>query len=234
MIDEILKLYREHFPFIRFYDNLLYNITHWPEFHIQSDTFLKGYKRETAVNEFAGRIITESGDIRVDLPVWFGDPASTNRIVVIGLEPRDTDKEGILNIERDGRYVFATPFALERPRGPYYSAFFGATQNLTSFIYFTDVVKTYDVSGSKRHDDKVARKEFNQKAQIEKEFLLKELDIIKPDKVIALGNESHRFLTNHLSGKYEVLKVRHPSQGGAIFARQQFLDIVQRSGLHSA
>ncbi|WP_439506241.1 uracil-DNA glycosylase family protein [Sediminibacterium sp.] len=225
MVDLFIDLYKQRFSFKFFYENLLFNINRWPEFHVKSETFLNSYKKAITVTEFAGRIKTKTGDIRVDLPIWFGDPTSVNKIVVFGLEPRDTNET--LNIERVDNYVFATPFALERPNGPYYSAFFEAMQSDTTFIYFTDAVKTYVVSGDKPNNDKVARKEFQANAQREKAFLLKELDIIKPKKVIALGNECYKFLTNHLEDKYEVQKVRHPSRGGAKIAKHQFWDIIQ-------
>lgn len=197
MIERILNLYRQRFHFIRFYDNLLYNIASCPEYHIKSETFLMGYLTDKVITEFAGKITTVSGDTRVDLPVWFGNSNSTNKFIVMGLEPRDTDKTGGLNIERCEKYVFGTPFALERPKGPYYSAFFEATKGKDSFIYFTDIVKTYNVTGIKMNDDKNAREDFKQESQQGKEFLLEELKIIPPKKVIALGNVAQNFLPNN-------------------------------------
>lgn len=121
MIEELLTHYKRKFPFDKFYDNLLYNISTYPDCHIASKTFLKGYISQTQTIQYLPRIYTSSGDIRVDLPVWFGDVNAANKIVVIGMEPRDTDKSGHLNIEKVDQYVFATPFALERPKGVYYN-----------------------------------------------------------------------------------------------------------------
>lgn len=83
-------------------------------------------------------------------------------------------------------------------------------QTRVSYL-FTDVVKPYNVTCNAEFDDMIARKEFSQNAQNTEEFLVNELDIIKPNKVIALGNESYRFLSAQLKGKYEVEKVRHTS-----------------------
>lgn len=218
--------FKTRFPFDKFYENLLYNISTYPDYHITNKTFLKGYSSKNKITQDADKIKTNSGDVRVDLPVWFGDVNATNKIVVIGMEPRDTDKEGHLNIERVDKYVFATPFALERPKGPYHSAFRDLTNQEDVFAYFTDVVKTYAVSGDKVQDDLHARQNFAQQAQEEKAFLLKELDIIKPTKIVALGNESFAFLKDFLGDKYDIQKVRHPSQGGATLARQQLSDLL--------
>jgi len=229
MIETLLNLYRQQFPFDRFYDNLLYNISAYPKYHIASQNFLAGYRPKTKIAEDIPLILTKSGDIRVDLPIWFGDPCAKNKIVVVGLEPRDTDKSGHLNIERVENFVFGTPFALEHPKGPYYSAFREVTEASDTFFYFTDVVKTYQVgdSCSKSTDDKIARQTFWKKAHEGKAFLLEELQIIEPDNIVALGNDSFSFLNELLGATYNVRKVRHPSQGGARIARQQLAALLQ-------
>ena len=230
MIRALLTHYKKRFLFEKFYDNLLYNIATYPDYHIKNKNFLKGYLSQTKVTEYTGKILTERGDIRVDLPVWFGDADAINRILIIGLEPRDTDRSGLLNIERVNHYVFATPFALERPRGPYHNAFSDLTNREDSFVYFTDVVKTFHVSSllDKQGDDRLARQNFLQKAQEELPFLLKELEIIKPTKIVALGDKSFAFLKGFLGAKFDLQKIRHPSQGGAKIAKQQLIDIVQQ------
>jgi hypothetical protein len=75
------------------------------------------------------------------------------------LEPRATDDA--LNIECvkfAESYVFATPFALEKDRGPYKTAFCDLIQQKDVFAYFTDVVKTYQVTGNKRRNDEIGQK----------------------------------------------------------------------------
>lgn len=224
----LLEHYRKRFPFERFYDNLVNNIATWPEHHLKSETFLQGYESQNKTTQFAERIMTGSNDIRVDLPVWFGNYSCTFRIAILGLEPRATDESGILNIERSGKYVFATPFALERPRGPYHAAFQDLLNRNDLFVYFTDVVKTYLVSGDKKNDDRVARQLFWERAKEEETFLHDELVLIDPTLIIALGNESYSFLNKLLGSKYNLQKVRHPSQGGAKIAREQLATILQQ------
>jgi hypothetical protein len=206
----------------------LYNIGAYPEYHIKSKTFIAGYESQTEFTEDQPRIFTKPGDIRVDLPVWFGCSSAAKKVVIVGMEPRDTDKKfGLLNIERVGKYVFATPFALERTKGPYHSAFQSVFNSEQPFVYFTDVVKTFQVSdGGKSADDKNARHLFQEKAQAEQHFLLEELGFIEPDMVIALGNDAYAFLQQFLGAKYTIQKVRHPSQGGALAARNQLTDLL--------
>lgn len=196
MIQKILLHYQKTFPFESFYDILLHNISISPEYYNPSKSFLFGYSPKAIETNDAQNILTEVGDIRTDLPVWFGDCIAPKRLVLIGLEPRDTDKTGGLNIERSDKYVFGTPFALERPRGPYFSAFQDLMNNNTSFVYFTDVVKRYYVNNidNKLSDDKLARKSFLEQAYKSKDFLLKELEIINPTIIIALGSKSYVFL----------------------------------------
>jgi len=222
MINSLLTLYSQKFPFEKFYDNLLYNISTYPKYHIDSKTFLLGFSSANLVTQDIPNILTQVGDIRVDLPVWFGNADTKKKIVVIGLEPRDSDKTGHLNIERINNYVFASPFALERPQGPYYAAFKNLMNSNKIFTYFTDIVKTYEVNNinDKIKDDAFARQTFLKKATANKAFLLNELEIINPSKVIALGDKSFFFLTQLLGNKYDVLKVRHPSQGGSTIARK--------------
>jgi hypothetical protein len=229
MIELLLKQYKRKFPFSRFYDNLLYNISAYPKHHTASATFLSGYVSKTKVTDDIPLILTKAGDIRVDLPIWFGDSSAKTKIIVVGLEPRDTDKSGHLNIERIDNYVFGTPFALERPKGPYHTAFQELINASNAFLYFTDVVKTYQVesSGDKAADDRIARKSFWGKAQKGKAFFLEELQTIAPTKIIALGNDSFSILNKHLGETFDIQKVRHPSQGCAKLAREQLKVILQ-------
>lgn len=230
MIKTLLTQYKQRFGFDRFYDNLLYNISAYPKYHISSETFLSGYVTKAKVMQDIPLILTKEGDVRVDLPVWFGGPKEKNKIVFIGLEPRDTDKSGHLNIERINNFVFGTPFALERPKGPYHSAFQELIHASDTFTYFTDVVKTYQVTHVSDNvvNDKVARQTFWRKAKNERAFLLQELETIKPNKIIALGNDSFIFLKEFLGSHYDIQKVRHPSQGGSTLAREQVKAILQQ------
>jgi len=229
MIQQILELYQGKFGFNRFYKNLLYNIDTWKEYHIQNTIFMSGLTIMKS-KEFAGRIIANQGDVRVDLPAWFGNPESSIKIVIIGLEPRDTASH--LNIEKvefnGENYVFAMPFAIERPGGKYHKAFQDLICRNDIFVYFTDVVKEYKVISKRvcqvitdidkrisREDkminDKNARKNFPLKANECKEFLEKELNIIQPTVIIGLGNDSYNKLKEFTGDKYSIERATHPA-----------------------
>jgi putative transcription antitermination factor YqgF len=142
-LDRLISLYRNRFHFVEFYDRLISNIQNWPDDHIQNANFLYGIIPSLIPPKTDYPIIAQEGDIRVDLPVWFGDPLFHKRIAIIGLEPRNTSDH--LNVERNNRYVFATPFAMERPKGKYQSAFSEILSKPDCFVYFSDVVKEYEV-----------------------------------------------------------------------------------------
>jgi len=230
MIDKILTLYKDQFGFQDFYSHLVYKVTQYPN----NDSFLKGLKPEAKnFKEFC----TNEGDIRVDLPVWFGNPESSKKIVIMGSEPRDTASH--LNIEKvefnGEKYVFATPFALEYSGGKYQRAFKDLTNSNDIFVYFTDVVKEYKVIGldkeGKNQNDKNARNVFNQKANEYKEFLGRELDIIQPNILIGLGSKSYSKLNQikFFKKKYEnkIIEVTHPAAwGGAEKAKRDIEKIL--------
>ena len=221
MLQQLISLYRNKFHFVEFYDRLISNIKTWPDDHIKNDNFLYGLNPSAIPPKTDYPIETQKGDIRVDLPVWFGNSNSIKRIVIIGSEPRDSDKSGRLNVERNDRYVFATPFALDRPKGKYQHAFSEILSKPDIFAYFTDVVKEYEVGINKENDDKKARELFHASALKGKDFLLEELDIIKPSNIIALGNNSHQLLNKILGSNFTIDKIRHPSYGGSIKAKEE-------------
>lgn len=227
-MQKILELYKERgFFHTEFYELLKMCSIEANKFYTDNPRFLQNTEISQE-NLVKNPILTVIGDIRVDLPVWFGDfNKCRKKIMLIGLEPRDTDKSGKLNIERSGNYVYATPFALELREGKYQTAFEKLNQQEDIFVYYTDVVKTYDVTENKKHDDKEARKTFKQKAEKWKSFLEHEINLIKPDKILALGRQSERFLRNlGLAEELAIVYIRHPSYGGQIKAKEMVFDVL--------
>lgn len=229
-IEQILTVYKDKFKFDNFYDNLFYNMATWPDKHFQNNNFLRDYPWPKKVIIFQPQKPTVRGNIRVDLPVWFGKLDAPIRILVVGMEPRDTDKKnGYLNIEHKNNYVFATPFALERLGRKYQNAFRSLTKEENIFSYFTDAVKTYEVRDEvdKTINDNAARKVFKAAAEAGFPLLKKEICIIKPTKIIALGRESHLFLS---SRNIEVVRVTHPAawvRGGSNVCATQIEKILE-------
>ena len=207
---EILKLYKENYPFESYYQNALNKII--------SNTLFKDVSVLNSVSIVAKSILeindTKVGDIRVDLPIWFGKyETSKYKIIILGLEPRDSKSK--YNIEKVDKFVFGTPFGIEywNEKTKYYQAISSLINNKSVFIYFSDVVKGYEVKENKKASDINARNKFYNKATDAENvsFLKKEFSIIKPTHIIAFGNDSYTFLENTFGEKYTVVKVIHPS-----------------------
>ncbi|UNM96541.1 hypothetical protein MMG00_01375 [Ignatzschineria rhizosphaerae] len=225
-MEKILSLYQEKFCFKEFYNTLLQKIKNDPITYTDNLKFLFGYQYKEN-SQTTSAFDTKVGDIRVDLPVWFGNINTAQlKIMILGLEPRDTHKN--FNIERVEKYVFATPFALELQKNKYTSALMKLLNHEKTFIYFSDIVKTYDVTKNKEFDDKLARKNFSKRASLWHDFILKEIALIQPDLIIGLGNDSYNFLDKNLHLDNIVLKkIRHPSYGGAKIAEQQIHELLK-------
>jgi hypothetical protein len=197
---------------------------------IQNHRFLSGIASEKIEN--SNLIVCSQGDIRIDVPVWFGDAHSAeHRIMVFGLEPRDTHP--LFNIERVGNRVFAAPFGIDRwndsssverkPQNKYFRVFKNLIEKPDSFILFSDIVKEYEIvseENEKGANDQHARNTFFERAEKSLPFLTEEINLINPTHLITMGNEAHTFLSQHFSNK-NVIRLRHPSNGGESLAKEQ-------------
>jgi hypothetical protein len=218
--DRLLSLYQTRFPFREFYPKLLNNIERYPEHHQADERFIYGIYREEAAGVSIG-IKSVDGDMRVDLPVWYGDFSSASRYLVLGREPRDTAND--FNVEKVGDMIFATPFALEKNGSRYYRVFSPFMKDRPSLFVFTDVVKDYYVEKAtdKVHNDRLAKKHFRHKANEYLSFLKQEMGIVKPQTIFCLGVEASAFISEHFAQQYEVVGLRHPSRGGEAETRRQ-------------
>ena len=225
-IQKINSLYQDKYKYSTFYERLLY-LNSKEEDLFRNNNFLSSYVSADISTNDKEPIVCIAGKIRVDLPIWFGKENAKNRIMILGSEPRDTNCK--YNIEHQGKYVFGTPFAIEDwPKNKYFKAFEPIVTSPDTFVYFNDVVKEYYVGNDgKTNDDRTARKLFWERAQDHRNFLEKEIDIIEPNYIIALGNVVNDFFQKSLS-KYcnKVIKVRHPSRGGSKVARQSIEKLV--------
>ena len=227
MINKLLNHYKT-LNYELFYDILLSKINSNSNEFIQSQRFLYGFKKNNSFREnIINSITREASDLRIDVPVWFGDISnSKNRILVFGREPRDTDP--IFNIEKIGRNVFATPFGIDRwnimssvkkkPQNKYYRVFNNLVSDENNFVVFSDVVKDY-------LDDFSAKRTFFEKANKEILFIKKEIYLIKPTHIITLGDYSYKFINKYF-GNYKILRIRHPSHGGEKEAISQLSQLV--------
>ena len=80
--------------------------------------------------------------------------------------------------------------------------------------YFTDVVKKYEVKDTKHFSDASAKENFWLYSEKDIEnftFLNDEINLLNPDIIIGLGNESYTFLKKHFGLTYKIEKVTHPN-----------------------
>lgn len=197
---KIKELYKSRYNFQDFYElaNALINQN-------------KLLSKESNQSVQKQKIECQKGDIRVDLPITFGSENATYRLAILGLEPRDSNSK--FNINRSGKFVFGTPFGIEywTEKNKYFKCFEDLLNRNDCYVYFTDVVKEYEVKLTKGESDKNARKAFWIKASNSENisFLKNELDIIKPTHILALGNDTFKFLKGIFGNK--VLLIRHPN-----------------------
>ena len=199
----IKALYRKKYGYNTFYEVATSLIAQNKAIHQQGDAAMKRESKES--------IKCSSGDIRVDLPISFGSLDARHRLIILGLEPRDS--KNIYNLERQGKFVFGTPFGIEQwsSGNKYFKSFSEIISRSDCFVYFTDVVKEYEVKESKVKADKNARKEFWNKASNEENiaFLKEEMSHINPTHIIALGRDTYFFLKEIFGEK--VIGVKHPN-----------------------
>ncbi len=174
------------------------------------------------------KIECQNGDIRVDLPISLGKENAKYRFAILGLEPRDSNSK--FNIERSGKFVFGTPFGIEywTEKNKYYRCFEELIKRDDCYLYFTDVVKEYEVKTSKGEADFNARKTFWKKAADTENlsFLKKELEIINPTHIIALGNDTYTFLHQQFGDK--VIKVVHPNARQNMQSKENAWDLAKK------
>lgn len=232
IIERLTSLY-QRFDYAQYYNILLANQREDTNEYIQSSRFLYGMKGQE-INGTEEIYCTE-GDLRIDLPVWFGNPEQSScRVIVFGLEPRDTDS--IFNIEKIGNRVFGTPFGIDRwnrdssvkgkPQNKYYRVFQNLIENQLNFVLFSDIVKEYEivsVVNKEGSNDRNARESFFAKAATELLYLREEIHLVQPTHILTLGNDSFKVLSDHYP---EIThRIRHPANGGEGKARQQLAEL---------
>ena len=208
---EILNLYRSKYKFIDFYDLLSVKI-------LNNNLINSNYHFEnTAYKDVNFIYETKNNDIRIDLPIWFGNPKHTKlKIMILGREPRDSNDKYNVEINPDDKYVFGSPFGIEcwTDKNKYYRSFKNVISNPQILTYFTDAVKKYEVKNSKAESDINAKTNFWKTAEnsVENfEFLKREIEILAPDVLIGLGNDSYNFLQTKFGDQLKVRKIIHPN-----------------------
>jgi uracil-DNA glycosylase len=166
----------------------------------------------------------------VDLPFYFGNyHTSKKRIMIIGLDPLrnksafENAKKAEVSADIYNDVLLSTPYALhsKNVREGKTNNYWQIISNLEkqNFIYLTDLYKSFfrveidfkDV----RSYDYYRKKDVSNNS---KEILLKEIDLVDPDIIIAFGNDTFGKLleaieevNNESLNKIPILKFIHPA-----------------------
>ena len=234
---ELVQFYKEWLGFNKYFEIILSNIEKNPAEFNQNTRILEGIEKTIASNPET--LFTIEKDHRIDVPVWFGNlNNSRHRIIVFGLEPRDTNSA--FNIERVNNLVFGTPFGVDRwnitttvPRKPqnrYFRVFEELAKRQDTFLLFSDIVKHYkiiDKVNKDRINDQNARTNFNKNASESRYKLQQELRLVNPTHIITLGNDSFNIAKNLLPEYTDIIVgVRHPANGGETIAKEQIKQLM--------
>jgi uracil-DNA glycosylase len=135
-------------------------------------------------------------NIGIDLPVYFGNPKSNHKIMIVAMDPKRIGQEPSV-------YTLGSVFSLHTNEGrstnknDYWK--FIEPMISDNFVYLTDIYKLYyesfsEVNGRKTHVVSNKDKSFIGKDtvpfKINKQILESEITIVQPTKIIALGKEA--------------------------------------------
>jgi hypothetical protein len=147
----------------------------------------------------------------IDLPTWFGD-YKMKKVMILGIDP--LRNKGVFDREKadpDKDVIIGTPYALHELKArkgacaTYWNFIEGLSEN--HFVYCTDIYKTYYLKSDNTRS-------YNDKEYIEssghKTLLLSEIELIKPDIIIAFGNIVESLLKG-LDLSIKIIKLPHPS-----------------------
>jgi len=150
----------------------------------------------------------------VDLPSWFGDFESKNRIMVIGIDPMRGNRDfEIALADKEQHVIIGTPYAMHDNKNRDWDKrnkhYFGFIDTISSenFVYLTDIYKTFFYTNDNNNVKKRSYKYYNDadKENIEEKnsvrnsvlnALYQEIELVKPNIIVTLGGISFSQLTN--------------------------------------
>ena len=239
-ITKLISFYQDWLGFKNYYSIIINSQKIYESEFIQNYNFLNRIKSTT--DSTIKELHTKKDDLRIDVPVWFGNIERSHRkVLVYGLEPRDTNSK--FNVERIQNRVFGTPFGIDRwnsnsnvkgkPQNKYFRVFNDVIDQNDTFILFSDIVKFYkiiDPNNKNKVNDKYARNNFIKHANESLLMLKKEIEIVNPTHIITLGNNSFRFIKNLLPDFQNIITgIRHPANGGERIAKEQLNQLFNKN-----
>jgi hypothetical protein len=135
-------------------------------------------------------------NIGVDLPIYFGNPKSKNRIMIVAMDPKRIAQEPSV-FSLGSVFSLHTNAGRNTRKNDYWN--FIEPMIADNLVYLTDIYKLYyesfiEVNNRQVHQVSNKDKTFIGKNtvpfNINKEILEKEIELVKPTKIIALGKEA--------------------------------------------
>lgn len=157
------------------------------------------------------KIISDSAVTSLDLPTWFNLCNCDKRIVILSQDPMPRSKW--YDDCRDA--VCSSPFGLHgktwREKGNGGGRIWGLVKSLIENnvgVYLTDIRKFYFRTADAERKYIAPTNEIN---ELYRSLLSKELDIIKPDVIVTLGNQSANALSELMEGgiSFRVINLPH-------------------------
>lgn len=240
-IIDLQRLYTDKFDLpVDYYETVKARCRSNPAEYIQNPGFLHGITARGQAEVESQHVEVTADDVRIDAPVWFGDlEKATERIVIIGYEPRHTDNR--FNIVRSGKKVFGCPFGADRWN--YKSSIKYKPQNhylralepmllLNHFILLTDAIKEYlVVHENSAKNDELARDRFSfaEGRNEGKDLLSEEIKIVAPTLILTFGRGVEAVVRKWFPGDCPRKEyIRHPAQGGSKKAKDQIADVLSK------
>jgi hypothetical protein len=190
---------------------------------------IKNFKFPDTLIHINQEIPTKGATLKgIDLPTWFGN-YSKKKVMILGIDPlrnekvfeRECAKENnqvivvttdVINYSIKNDVIIGTPYALhefkarEGSCAVYWNFIKWLSEN--HFVYCTDIFKTYYYN---TETNKRSYRDLDfPKSENHKELLTLEINLIKPDVIIAFGNLVEKLL-NDLKLSTSIIKLPHPS-----------------------
>jgi hypothetical protein len=170
-------------------------------------------------NDVSNIAKVNSGDIRIDMPIFCGNVNSKRKVLFLGLEPRHTND--IYNIMKIGNKVFATPFGIDKwyskSKQSVYASAFEKFLKQDGLFLFSDFVKEYSVLDvlNKKSNDQLARNNFRILFESKyKSLLEQEIKLFEPTLIIGLGKgDISRKVPVDWLKEFKVQVISHPTNG---------------------
>lgn len=131
----------------------------------------------------------------IDFPYWFGNENSNIKIMIIGIDPMRDEK--VFDKSYANKYhdvIISTPYALhsEVMRNGRTKDYWKLIETLSkdNFVYLTDIYKTFFYTDNTKEIRSYRYYKSADVSQNARHIIAKEIELIKPDIIITLGNET--------------------------------------------